>query len=183
MSGISKLKSFTFTLPPFLELTWDLEEREATALRNLTNLFRSRRAFEVHRSMMSEHPIGFIQSISEARIKVRELLDSLPLDATESRLVMLTVINWLSEADDNWFAAMRGVAPRAKLFTDLDFDDMVQVMGKSWPVVQDIRHRVDQLVGVLEKQLSLGGAQGDIVNCHHRMGVAGDCTPARTRAT
>ena len=154
MAGAACLKTVTLKLP-FLELVWDSDEREATALRNFTNQFRSRRAFEVNRSAITEHPLGFIRSVSEARSEVRKLLNSLPLKAKESRLVLLTVMDWLSEIDDKWFEATLYFDPNAKNFRDLDMTDMVQVMKATWPVIEVVRQRVEQLVGVLETQLRL----------------------------
>ncbi len=69
----ARLKSVTLKLP-WMNLTWESDEREAKALRDLVNQLRSRRAFEINRGMLAEQPVFFIDSVIELRTEIRKLL-------------------------------------------------------------------------------------------------------------
>jgi hypothetical protein len=150
----ARLKSVTLKLP-WMNLTWESDEREAKALRDLVNQLRSRRAFEINRGMLAEQPVFFIDSVIELRTEIRKLLSQLPVDAKESRVLMLTVMDWLAEILDEWSKSMAHVNPHAWDFRSFDVREMRKVMEQSWKVVEDVRKRFERLRKDLEKQLKL----------------------------
>jgi hypothetical protein len=150
----AKLKSVTLKLP-WLNLSWESDESELKALRDFTNQLRSRRAFEVNRGTMAEQPVYFIDSVVEMRSEIRKLLSRLPVNANESRILMLTVVDWLAEILDEWSISMGRVNPRVWDFRRFDIFDMREVMDRSWKKVEDVRERLDKLKKELEQQLSM----------------------------
>jgi vacuolar-type H+-ATPase subunit I/STV1 len=149
-----KLKSVTLKLP-WMNLAWESDESELKALRDLLDQLKSRRAFELNRGMMSEQPVYFLDSVVELRSEIRKLLSQLPINANESRILMLTVMDWLSEILDKWSLSMSNVNPRTWDFRRFDIHDMRDVMAQSWQVVEDVRQKVEKLQKELEKQLKL----------------------------
>jgi hypothetical protein len=150
----AKLKSVMLKLP-WMNLAWESDESELKALRDLINQLKSRRAFEVNRGMLAEQPVYFIDSVLEFRSEIRKLLSQLPINANESRVLMLTVMDWLSEILDRWSASMIHVNPKTWDFRRFDIYEMGDVMGRSWKIVEDVRERLDKLCKDLEKQLKL----------------------------
>ena len=150
----AKIQSVTLKLP-WMNLAWESDESEVKALRDLVNQLRSRRALEINRGMMAEQPVFFIDSVIELRSEIRKLLSQLPVDARESRVLMLSVMDWLAEILDEWNKSMSHVNPRDWDFRRFDIHDMRTVMERSWKVVEDVRVRLDKLRKDLEKQLKL----------------------------
>lgn len=150
----AKLKSVIVKLP-WMNLAWESDENELKTLRDLVNQLKSRRAFEINRGMLAEQPVFFIDSVVEMRNEIRKLLSQLPINANESRVLMLTVMDWLAEILDAWSASMNHVNPRTWDFRTFDMHEMSRVMEKSWKVVEDVRNRIDKLRKNLEKQLKL----------------------------
>lgn len=150
----AKLKSATLKLP-WMNLAWESDESELKALRDLANQLKSRRAFEVNRGMLAEQPVYFIDSIVEFRNEIRKLLSQLPVHSNESRVLMLTVMDWLAEILDEWGTSMSHVNPRMWDFRRLDMHEMREVMKRSWKIVEDVRGRLEKLRKDLEKQLKL----------------------------
>lgn len=148
----AKLKSVTLNIPG-ISLSWESDERELKSLRDLLNQIRSRRAFEVSRAMRSEQPVFFLDSIVQMRNETRKLLDDLPVGANESRILMLTVMDWLANILDEWSNAMSRISPNAWDFRRLDMSDMMAVMEHCWHVVENVRDRLDNLAIELEQQL------------------------------
>lgn len=148
----AKLKSVTLNIPA-ISLSWESDERELKSLRDLLNQIRSRRAFEVSRAMRSEQPVFFLDSIVQMRNETRKLLDDLPVGANESRILMLTVMDWLANILDEWSNAMSRISPNAWDFRRLDMSDMMSVMEHCWHVVENVRKRLDKLAIELEQQL------------------------------
>lgn len=148
----ARLKSVTLKLP-WMNLAWESDESEVRALRDLVNQLRSRRALEVNRGMLAEQPVFFIDSVVELRSETRKLLSQLPLGANESRVLMLTVMDWLAEILDEWSKAMSHVNPNAWDFRRFDVHEMREVMEQSWKVVEEVRKHMDKLRRDLEKQL------------------------------
>jgi hypothetical protein len=152
----AKLKAITLSLP-WMSLEWESDERELKALRDLLNQLRSRRAFEINRGIMSEQPVFFLDSIVQMRTETRRLLDKLPIGANESRILMLTVMDWLGEILDEWSHTMSRVRPNAWDFRRLDMSDIMTVMKHSWNTVENVRKRLDKLAIELERQLGFKG--------------------------
>jgi hypothetical protein len=150
----AKLKSVTLKLP-WMNLDWESDESELKVLRDLVNQLKSRRAFEVSREMSAEQPVYFIDSIVALRGEIRNLLSRLPIQSNESRVLMLTILDWLAEILDEWGTSMSHVNPRIWNFRRFDINDMRKVMKQSWRVVEDVRIRLDKLCKNLEKQLKL----------------------------
>jgi hypothetical protein len=150
----AKLKSAILKLP-WMNLSWESDESEVRVLRNLVDQLRSRRAFEINRGMLAEQPVFFIDSVIELRNETRKLLSLLPLHAKESRLLMLTVLDWLAEILDEWSKSMTHVNPNAWDFRRFDLRQMRDVMERSWKVVEEVRKRFEKLRRDLEKQLKL----------------------------
>jgi vacuolar-type H+-ATPase subunit I/STV1 len=150
----AKLKSVTLKLP-WMNLAWESDESEIKSLRDLVNQLKTRRAFEVNRGMLAEQPVYFIDSVVELRSEIRKLLSQLPINANESRVLMLTVMDWLAEILDGWSASMSHINPRIWDFRRFDIHEMRDVMERSWKVVEDVRERLDKLRKDLEKQLKL----------------------------
>jgi len=148
----AKLKFVTVNLPG-IGLSWESDERELKALRDLLNQLRSRRAFEVSRAMKSEEPVFFLDSIVQMRNQTRRLLDDLPVGANESRILMLTVMDWLANILDEWSHAISRISPNARDFRHLDMSDMMAVMKHCWHVVENVRKRSEKLAIELEQQL------------------------------
>ena len=148
----AKLKSVTLNIPA-ISLSWESDERELKSLRDLLNQIRSRRAFEVSRAMRSEQPVFFLDSIVQMRNETRRLLDALPVGANESRILMLTVMDWLANILDEWSNSMSRISPNAWDFRRLDMSDMMAVMEHCWHVVENVRDRLDNLAIELEQQL------------------------------
>ncbi len=103
--------------------------------------------------MIKEQPVYFLDSILQMRDRTRKLVNTLPLDAKETRLIMLTVMDWLSEILDEWNRSMINVNSESWDFRRFNPHDMMDVMDKSWNVIEDVRKRFDLLVKDLEKQL------------------------------
>jgi len=150
----AKLKSVILKLP-WMNLAWESDESELKVLRDLLNQLKSRRAFEVNRGMLAEQPVYFIDSIVELRGEIRNLLSQLPIHSNESRVLMLTVMDWLAEILDEWGTSMSHVNPRMWDFRRFDIHEMRKVMEQSWKVVEAVRVRLDKLRKNLEKQLKL----------------------------
>jgi vacuolar-type H+-ATPase subunit I/STV1 len=150
----AKLKSVTLRLP-WMNLAWESDESEIKALRDLVNQLKTRRAFEINRGMLAEQPVYFIDSVVELRGEIRKLLSQFPIKANESRMLMLTVMDWLAEILDGWSASMSHINPRMWDFRRFDIHEMRGVMEQSWKVVEDVRERLDKLRNDLEKQLKL----------------------------
>ncbi len=148
----ARLKTVTLKLP-WMSVTWDSDEKELKALRDLLNEVQTRRAFEVNRGMIKEQPVYFLDSILQMRDRTRKLVNTLQLDAKETRLIMLTVMDWLSEILDDWNRSMIYVNSESWDFRRFNPHDMMDVMDKSWNVIEDVRKRFDLLVKDLEKQL------------------------------
>ena len=148
----ARLKTVTLKLP-WMSVAWDSDEKELKALRDLLNEVQTRRAFEVNRGMIKEQPVHFLDSILQMRDKTRKLINTLPLDAKETRLIMLTVMDWLSEILDEWNRSMINVNAGSWDFRRFNPRDMMDVMDKSWNVIEDVRKRFDLLVKDLKKQL------------------------------
>jgi hypothetical protein len=124
-------------------------------IRDLVDQIRTRRAFEIGRGMLLEQPSYFLLSIVEMRDATRKLLERLPVKATQSRLILLTVMDWLAEILDEWHRAQKNVNPRAWNFQQLDMSDMRRVMKDCWSVVEKARVHLSQLRSDLESQLKL----------------------------
>lgn len=150
--SMAKLKSVTLKLP-WMNLAWESDESEIIALRDLVNQLRSRRALEINRGMSAEQPVFFIDSVVELRSETRKLLSNLPVGANESRVLMLTVMDWLAEILDEWSKSMGHVNPNTWDFRRFDMHDMREVMERSWKVVEEVRKRMDKLRRDLERQL------------------------------
>ena len=118
-------------------------------------MIRTRRAFEVGRGILLEHPSYFLRSVVEMRDVTRKLLARLPVKATQSRLLLLTVMDWLAEILDEWHRAQEIVNPRFSDFHQFDMSDMRKVMEDCWSVVEKVRDRLSQLWSSLESQLKL----------------------------
>jgi len=151
----AKLKSVSLKLP-FMDAEWESDESELKVLMGLLNQLRSRRAMEVSRGMMAEQPVFFLDSIVQLRKEIRTLLNELPVKAHESRLIMLTVMDWLGEILDEWSRSMSQISPDAWDFRRLNMSDMRHIMQASWAVVEDVRKRMDILARDLERQLGIG---------------------------
>ena len=150
----ARLRSITLKLP-WVDLAWKSDESELEALRDLVDQLSSRRAFQVNRGMLMEEPVYFIASVVQLRSEIRTLLSRLPVGANESRILMLTVMDWLAEILDVWSASMKHVNPGAWDFRRLGTHEMEEVMRRSWQTVDDVRGRLDKLRKDLETQLNL----------------------------
>lgn len=154
-SSKAKLTSVSLNLP-WVTLSWESDESELRALRDLVNEIRGRSAFELDRGMLDQHPAGFFLSVVELRTKIREkFLPQLPVDANESRLLFLAVINCLGEIIDKWHTAMSEVNPSFFDLNHFDMDELTKIKELSWKTVEDVRKRLDELCQDLEGQLKL----------------------------
>jgi vacuolar-type H+-ATPase subunit I/STV1 len=150
----AKLQSVALKLP-WMSLSWESDESEIRSLRDLVDQLKSRRAFEINRGLLAEQPVFFIDSVIEMRSEIRKLLSQLPVDAHESRVLMLSVMDWLAEILDEWSKSMAHVNPRHWDFRSFSIHDMQEVLERSWKVVEDVRKRLEKLRKGLEKQLKL----------------------------
>lgn len=140
---------------PWMNLVWESNERELKELRNLVNELKSQRAFQINRGILVEQPVILIHSVIEMRNEIRKLLSQLPVEADESRTIMITVLDWLAEILDAWNTAVNHVSPRQRDFKGFDRYDIRLAMERSWKVVEHVRRRMETLRKNLEYQLML----------------------------
>jgi hypothetical protein len=137
-----------------VQVEWEPDSSEAAVLRKFVNEIRTRRAFEPNRGMALEEPVRFLASVTEFRGRLRDLVNALPPRADQSRLALLTAMDWAGELLDAWHLALRDIAPNTWEFSRLDLRQMMDVMETVWPMVETVRKMLDGLVDHVEQQLA-----------------------------
>lgn len=150
MVGKANLKKVSVKLP-FMDAEWEANDTEEIALRNLVDQIRTRRAFQLNRGYAEEEPEYFLKSILEARSETRELMKSLPLKSTNSRLIFMEVMNRLADVLDAWREGtdrsrfdVERFGPRRR---------MMRIMEESWKKIVEIRAELDRIVKSIEHNL------------------------------
>lgn len=136
-----------------VQVEWGPDDAEAVVLRKFCNEIRSRRAFDMSRGTALEEPVWFLASVTEFRGRLRELVNELPPRADQSRLALLTALDWAGELLDAWHLALRDIAPNTWEFRQLEMHRMMEVMKTVWPMVETVRKLLDDLVQHVERQL------------------------------
>lgn len=136
-----------------VEVEWDLSSPEKKALRKFTNEVITRRALDINHGHAQEDPTYFISSITEFRSSLRSLLNELPPNSKDARIILLTATEWAGELLDSWHYGINEVIPNRWEREHISPHKMKEVMELVWPVVEVVRKLINELAEKVEAQL------------------------------
>lgn len=133
---------------------WTAGDSEAAVLRDFADQVRTRRAMDPSYGRSREEPDYLIESITDARAVVRELLSRLLPDATESRAFLLRANRVLASIQDAWSTSKkRKAAPRRSSSRPLSFSELSTILDEVWPTVEEARQWLQTAAQSIETSL------------------------------